>query len=108
LPRAEDAGSDRSLVDSQHQSNSPRRHLFHRGQKQRISQFFPAPAQPFARVSSGALTVVNPGSPFVARSSGRREEVACFSSPKDLGRQPLDVLAINGGLDALKAKFDRC
>ena len=73
--------------------------------QQRISQFFPAPAQPFARVSSGALTVVNPGSPFVARSSGRREEVACFSSPKDLGRQPLDVLAINGGLDALKAKF---
>jgi hypothetical protein len=73
--------------------------------QQRISQFFPAPAQPFARVSSGALTVVNSGSPFVARASGRREEVACFSSPRDLGRQPLEVATINGGLDALKAKF---
>ena len=52
-----------------------------------------------------ALTVINSGSPFVARSSGRREEVACFSSPRDLGRQPLDVATVNGGLDALKAKF---
>ena len=71
----------------------------------RVSQFFPAPAEPFARVSSGALTVVNSGSPLVARASGRREEVACFSSPRDLGRQPLDTGTISGGLDALKAKF---
>jgi len=73
--------------------------------QQRVSQFYPAPAQPLARVSSGTLTVLNSGSPLLAGRLGRREEVACFSSPKDLGRQPLDVWGITGGLDALKSRF---
>lgn len=70
-----------------------------------ISQFYPAPTQPLARASGGALTVLNPESPLLASRPGRREEVACFSSPKDLGRQPLDVSAIGGGLDGLKSRF---
>jgi hypothetical protein len=73
--------------------------------QQRVSQFYPAPAQPLARVSGGTLTVVNSESPLLAGRLGRREEVACFSSPKDLGRQPLDVWGIAGGLDALKSRF---
>jgi hypothetical protein len=73
--------------------------------QQRISQFYPAPAQPLARASGGALTVLNPESPLLASRPGRKEEVACFSSPKDLGRQPLDIAAIRGGLDGLKSRF---
>jgi hypothetical protein len=77
------------LVDDQHQ----------------VSQFYPAPAQSPARVSGGALTVVNSESPLLASRPERGEKVACFSSPKDLGRQPLDVASITGGLDGLKSRF---
>jgi hypothetical protein len=73
--------------------------------QKRVSQFYPAPAQPLARVSGGTLTVVNSGSPLLASRLGSREEVACFSSPKDLGRQPLDLWGITGGLEALKSRF---
>jgi len=54
---------------------------------------------------AGTLTVVNSGSPLLASRLGSREEVACFSSPKDLGRQPLDLWGITGGLEALKSRF---
>jgi hypothetical protein len=73
--------------------------------QKRVSQFYPAPAQPLARVSGGTLTVVNSGSPLLASRLGSREEVACFSSPKDLGRQPLDLWGITGGLEGLKSRF---
>jgi hypothetical protein len=72
--------------------------------QQHVSQFYPAPAQPPSRVSGGTLTVVNSASPLVASHPGRREEVACFSSPKDLGRQPLDPASVLG-LEALKTRF---
>jgi hypothetical protein len=72
--------------------------------EQRVSQFYPAPAQQPARVSGGTLTVVNSTSPLVARHPGRGEEVACFSSPKDLGRAPLEPANVVG-LDALKTRF---
>jgi len=69
--------------------------------EQRVSQFYPAPTQPLARVYGGTLKVVNSGSTLRARP----EAVACFTSPKDLGRQPLDVASITGGLEGLKARF---
>jgi hypothetical protein len=72
--------------------------------QQHVSQFFPAPAQSPSRVSGGTLTVVNSTSPLVASHPPRREEVACFTSPKDLGRQPLDPTSVLG-LDALKTRF---
>jgi hypothetical protein len=72
--------------------------------EQRVSQFYPAPAQQPSRVSGGTLTVVNSSSPLVARHPGRGEEVACFSSPKDLGRAPLEPTNVVG-LDALKTRF---
>jgi hypothetical protein len=75
--------------------------------QQRISQFFPTPAQPLARVPGGALKVFPAKSerPLVTSRAGRQEEVACFSSPKDLGQQPLDVGDITGGLEPLKSRF---
>ncbi len=69
--------------------------------EQRVSQFYPAPTQPLARVYGGTLKVVNSGSTLRARP----EAVACFTSPKDLGRQPLDVASITGGLEGLKTRF---
>jgi len=75
--------------------------------RQRVAQFFPAPKQPPARVSGGSLSMLPPksGSPLVASRAGRQAEVACFSSPKDLGQQPLDVAGITGGLEGLKTRF---
>ena len=72
--------------------------------QQRISQFYPAPAQSSTRLSGGTLTVVNSESPLLASRPERKEKVACFSSPKDLGRQPLDAASIVG-LDSLKTRF---
>jgi len=69
--------------------------------EQRVSQFYPAPTQPLARVYGGTLKVVSSGSTLRARP----EAVACFTSPKDLGRQPLDVGSITGGLEGLKTRF---
>lgn len=69
--------------------------------EQRVSQFYPAPTQPLARVYGGTLKVVSSGSTLRARP----EAVACFTSPKDLGRQPLDVASITGGLEGLKMRF---
>jgi hypothetical protein len=69
--------------------------------EQRVSQFYPAPTQPLVRVYGGTLKVVNSGSTLRAR----QEAVACFTSPKDLGRQPLDVASVTGGLEGLKTRF---
>jgi hypothetical protein len=75
--------------------------------QQRISQFFPTPTQPLARVPGGALKVFPATSdrPLITSRAGRQEEVACFSSPKDLGQQPLEVGDITGGLEPLKSRF---
>jgi len=72
--------------------------------RQGVSQFYPTPAQAPTRLTSGTLTVVNSASPLVANHRGHREQVACFSSPKDLGRQPLDAESVRG-LEALKTRF---
>ena len=72
--------------------------------RQRVSQFYPEPSQAPARVSGGTLTVVNSESPLLAARPERKEKVACFSSPKDLGQQPLDADSI-AGLDGLKSRF---
>jgi len=69
-----------------------------------VSQFYPTPAQAPTRLAGGTLTVVNSASPLVANHRGRREQVACFSSPKDLGRQPLEPESVRG-LEALKTRF---
>jgi hypothetical protein len=73
--------------------------------QQQISQFYPAPTHMSARLSGGTLTVLNSGSPLLASRPERKEKVACFSSPKDLGRQPLDTGIITGGLNGLKSRF---
>jgi hypothetical protein len=72
--------------------------------QQRISQFYPAPAQSPSRLSGGTLTVLNSNSPLLASRPEHKEKVACFSSPKDLGRQPLEPASVQG-LDALKTRF---
>ncbi|MBV8211509.1 MAG: hypothetical protein JO133_15745, partial [Burkholderiaceae bacterium] len=72
--------------------------------RQVVSQFYPTPAQTPARLSGGTLTVVNSASPLVANHRGHRQQVACFSSPKDLGRQPLEPESVRG-LEALKTRF---
>jgi hypothetical protein len=70
-----------------------------------ISQFYPAPAESSVRLSGGTLKVLNSESPLVASRPGHRQQVACFSSPKDLGQQPLDAASIAGGLEGLKTRF---
>jgi hypothetical protein len=70
-----------------------------------ITQFYPALSQSPTRLSSGTLTVLNSESPLLASRPGHRQQVACFSSPKDLGRQPLDAGSVVGGLEALKTRF---
>lgn len=70
--------------------------------RQHVSQFYPA--QTPTRLSGGTLTVLNAESPLVASRAGRRQQVACFSSPKDLGRQPLEPSTVLG-LEALKTRF---
>jgi len=72
--------------------------------RQRVSQFYPAPAQAPSWLAGGTMTVVNSGSPLLANRPERKEKVACFSSPKDLGRQPLDPSSVLG-LEALKTRF---
>jgi hypothetical protein len=71
---------------------------------QRIAQFYPAPSQSLDRLSSGTLKVLNAESPLIASHPGHRQEVACFSSAKDLGRQPVETGSVLG-LDALKTRF---
>jgi hypothetical protein len=56
------------------------------------------------RLAGGTLTVLNAESPLVASRAGHRQQVACFSSPKDLGHQPLEPSTIVG-LDGLKTRF---
>jgi hypothetical protein len=70
--------------------------------RQHVSQFYPA--QTPTRLSGGTLTVLNAESPLVASRAGHRQQVACFSSPKDLGRQPLEPSNVVG-LEALKTRF---
>jgi hypothetical protein len=72
--------------------------------RQRVSQFYPTQAQSAARLSGGTLKVVNSESPLVASHPGHRQQVACFSSPKDLGRQPLEAESVLG-VEALKTRF---
>jgi len=75
--------------------------------RQRVAQFFPTPTQPLSRVTGGSLSVLpsTSGPPLVAGRTGRQQTVACFSSLKDLGQQPLDVGGMAGGLEALKSRF---
>jgi hypothetical protein len=72
--------------------------------QRRVSQFYPSQAQSPARLPSGTLTVVNSGSPLLASRPEHKEKVACFSSPKDLGQQPLEPGSVVG-LEALKTQF---
>jgi hypothetical protein len=75
--------------------------------QQKVSLIHSNSTQTGVHVSAGALSVFpsDAAAPLVAGRSGHRQDVACFSSAKDLGKAPLDVAGLHGGIDALRARF---
>jgi hypothetical protein len=74
---------------------------------QHASQFYPAATHTAARVGGNAVQVLpgDGGLPLLAGRPGHRQEVACFSSAKDLGRAPADAATLHGGIEALRTRF---
>jgi hypothetical protein len=65
----------------------------------RISQLLAASDEPLVHAAAGEVSV------FAARHAAGLRSVACFSSARLLGRNPLDHDGIQGGVEGLRTRF---
>ena len=65
----------------------------------RVSQLLAVPDRPLVHVAAGEVLV------FAASQTAGQRAVSCFSSARLLGRHPLPVDGIHGGVEALRTRF---